>query len=607
MPITQESQLKQSLRIALCDQVTAIRDRRKVVEERWLRNRRQWMGLHLDSNYTSTETSGITNSGLYSTPTARRSTERTIVRCVKLITPSVKWFEVSPMGDTDQSRLSNTDSFMNCVIRKKIKARTIISQLARCMMIYSMPVLKTSVSTYRDVWPAWRACDPFAFYIFPETAPTIEDAEVVFEDFLFSYERYKTFADKGIVDDLPRSSFMKPVWPYHLTERLAYQGLTDPTAHVDNIIDNIDGQLEKTTSGYVSLTELWLRREGYLYQVYIAWNTKDGAKIVGFFKSAYDEPLYRMVLHRPLPGETYTNSQFDDISNLEVICNDLFKMFIEATMWEQGFCAVGDGISRHDSWKMKGRALWQMQGIPREALQFIQPPVTSTNLLRAWQICHGMMQSMGGAGTIAEGQPGRNMPRAGGAVSELINLGMADVQDIAEILEQEVLTPGLSDIYKVSSFIPNDQLMRIPGGAVTYGIGQQNQQQSNLMYKRDIQGDFEFEWVGSLQFQDEARNAQQMMIFLNLLPQLAPMLEQQGFKFNLVELVQRIWRYALGQRGLDKVISPFTQQEIQQRQQQQMMAMMQGAAKNGGKSNGGSGLSGLNPTMPNATSGFVRQ
>ncbi len=85
-----------------------------------------------------------------------------------------------------------------------------------------------------------------------------------------------------------------------------------------------------------------------------------------------------------------------------------------------------------------------------------------------------------------------------------------------------------------------------------------------------------------------------------------PMLEQQGFKFNLPDLIQRIWRYALGQRGLNKVISPFTPQEIQQRQQAQVQAALSNMGKGGGgsKSNGTAGLS---YTQPSASSGYINQ
>lgn len=554
MPIEQESLLKSQLRSALCDQVIGIRDRRRLVEQKWLESRRTWMGVHLTGHVMPSDTSPAN----YAIPAARRVAERTIVRAVKLLTPSAKWFEVSPSAgsNTPSDKVTNVDGYLSYVMRKKIKSRSNISQLVRCMVLYGMPILKTAIMVRNgEVWPTQRAVDPFAFYMFPETAPTVDEAEVIFEDFLFSYERYRTLAAKGIVDPLERTELTAPEWPYHLTERLAYQGITDPTANVDLAIETVSGQLQRTTAGFVSLTELWIRREDALYQVYIAWNLTKGPRLVGFFKSQYTEPLYRLALHRALPGETYTTSQQEDINELETIQHDLFNLFIDGVDWEQGFVAFGGGTNlRRDSFKMKGRAKWDMgSDLPKDVLQFIQPPVTSTNSLRAWQIASAMMNSMGGAGTIAEGQPGRNMPRSGQATSQLINLGMSDIQDLAEIIEQEVLTPGLSDIYKVSSFIPDSQLMRIPGGTAFYHGGMI---QNNVLSKQDILGDYEFEWVGSLQFQDEAQHAQRMMIFLNLIPTLMGPLAQQGFQFNLPELLQMIWRSSLGQRGLSKVIVP---------------------------------------------------
>src|SRR5206468_3394118 len=111
-------------------------------------------------------------------PAARRVLERTCVRGVKLVTPSVKWFEVAPMGDVTQTQLTNVDQFMWYVIRKRIKSRSIISQLFRSILLYSIAILKTSVAVHNGmVWPAQRAVDPFAFYAFPETCATIDDAE----------------------------------------------------------------------------------------------------------------------------------------------------------------------------------------------------------------------------------------------------------------------------------------------------------------------------------------------------------------------------------------------------------------------------------------------
>src|SRR4030095_5275113 len=396
-------------------------------------------------------------------PAARRTSERTTVRITKLLTPSVKWHEVFPMrSDIPQERLTNTDQFMNYVYRKKIKTRSNISQLSRTALIYGMAIQKTSVQFQgTQVWPYQRACDPFAFYMFPETSPTTEEAEVVFEDFVFSYEKYRTFVSKGIVDDYSRGDFGRPDWPYHLTERLAYQGITSPTDQVDIAIakERVGRELQQTTSGFVNMTEMWIRRESVLYQVYIAWNFSrpPTARIVGFFKSAYDNPLYRCAIMLPLPAATYTNNQYEDIQELDNLQKDLLNQFISAVNYEQGFLLNGTG-TRKDHWRLGSRNIIDVDGDPRESMSFVEPPNTSNNLLRSFQIINAFIQSMGGSGSIAEGQPGRNMPRAGFAVQDLINLGMADIQDVAEVIEQEILTTGLADVYRVSQlFIPEGQ------------------------------------------------------------------------------------------------------------------------------------------------------
>lgn len=603
MPKQTEIDLQRQMGSQLINQMIGIRDRRRVVEQNWLSSRRAWMNSRFDMRYMSTESS----SSPYNIPAGRRAAERTIVRGVSLLTPNVKWFEVTPTGDVPDDTVSNVDKFMWYVLRKKIRSRSNINLLMRSIVLYGLCHLKTSVQVRNgQVWPFQRVVDPFAFYIFPETAETIDQAELIFEDFLLSYEKYNARAQAGFVEELKRDDLVKPDWPYHLTERLAYQGITDPTQDVSVQLEKTGEALQNTGAGFVSLSELWLPRNDKLYQVYIVWNCKRGPKIVNFIQSEYDEPLYRSVIHRPLSGETYTNSMMDDITELDNIQNDQFNQFVDAVNWEQGFVAIneaaGGGGNRQDSWKMKPRAKWMMGDDPRNILQLLQPNVTSTNQLRAWQIELGLINSLAGTGTIAEGQPGRNMPRSGQAVNNLVNLSLADVQDIAELVEQEVLTPSLSDIYKVSSqFIPESQLMRIPGGRAFYGGGGI---ESTVLKRKDIIGDYEFEWVGSLQFQDENMRSQRMLIFLNLLPQLAPALLQQGYMPNYVELIKYVWRYSLGERGLSDVIVPIPQQ------QGPIIPGQPGAGApsggNGQQQTQQNGLAGLRYNLPQPTQGFVR-
>ena len=596
----QQTELKRQLSSHLMEQIIGIRQRNRLVQENWLNNYRMWMNHNLERGFVSSDSS----PRLYSIPSGRRAMERGVVRGVKLLTPNVKWFEMQPMNSVSAERADNVDKFMWYVLRKRIKSRSNISQLVRSMWLYGLCHMKTSVTVQNgQVWPSQRAVDPFAFYTFPETASTPDEAELIFEDFLFSYDKYASLAARGFMglEPINRKSLTKPEWPYHLTERLAYRGITDTTQDINMSLDRVSAELERAGSSFVSLTELWLPKNDKLYQVYFAWNLEAGPSIVSFVQSEYDTPLYRSVVHRALPGELYTNSNADDINELNTMQNDDFNKFKEAVDRAAGYTVVNEQmLSRTDQLRIRPGALVKFSDDPRLVLLHVALPDTSATLLRAWQIEQGLINTIGGGGTIAEGQPGRNMPRSGGAVSSLISLSMADIQDISELIEQEVLTPALADIYKVSSqFIPEHQLMRIPGGEALYGG-----QKSSILRRMDIIGDYEFDWVGSLQFQDEQQNAQRMMIWLNLIPTLAPMLQQQGHMFNTVELVKLIWRYSLGQRGLSDIVVPIGQ--LSNGQPTAPQPLQQSNDGSVAPTQGG-GVAGLNYRLPKPTAGFVKQ
>jgi len=484
----QQFDLRSELESTLINTIIAIRARRRQIEEQWLRSHRAWQSLGFDRRILTSETS----PNDYNIPWARRALERSIVRGVRMLTPNVKWHEVTPMGEVDDETLSNMDQYMWYVLRKKIRSKSNISQLVRCMALYGRCHLKTSIAiSNSQVWPAQRVVDPFSFYVFPETVSVVSEADLVFEDFLFSYEKYKTMADNGLIDFVASDELTPPVWPYHLIERLAHQGLTDPGQDASILHRSVTDKLNATQGSYASLTELWLNKNDKLYQVYILWNQRNAPKIVGFIESAYDTPLYRSVIHRSLPNETYTNSMMDDIVELSSLDNDTLNQYLDAVNWEQGFVGVNDDeIGRTDSLKAKGRATWHMKGDPRDSITLFNPPNTSDTQLKALSFLVSMTNSLTGMGSLGEGQPGRNMPRAGGAVNNLVELALADIGDLVNLIEQEVLSPSLGDIHKVSTqFIPDDQLMLIPGGT---GLT------NAVLKKSQILGDFQFEWVGAL-------------------------------------------------------------------------------------------------------------
>ena len=506
---------------------------------------------------------------------------------------NIQWFNTSPIGNLPDSQLSNTDKFMWYVVRKRVHPRVNIGQLTRSMYMYGRAHLKTSVVVRNGlVWPMQRAVDPFSFYYFPETATTPDEGELSFEDYLYSYDRYHALVEKGLFEYVPQSQLSKADWPYHLIERLGNQGITDPQADVGMIRQRGEESLSKMGNNLVSISEIWLPRKDKLYQAYVLLNRIGGPKIIGFGQSDYDYPPYRTAIHRSLPNEGYTNSEADDIAELQDLSNDQLNQFMEAVNWEQGFVAVNedDGGSRKDTWQMKARALWRMSGDPRELLQLITPPISSTNQLRAWQIQMGLIDQHSG-GTLPAGQPGRNMPRAGFAMNNLIDLSLAEPQDIAQLIEDECLSPGLSDIHYIATkFIPQWQLMRIPGAkGLSHG--------TDILSRADIRGDYEFEWIGSQQFQDNNIRAQRIMIFLDMIETIEPMLQRQGYTFNVVELIQTFWRSVLGERSLSDIIVPM--EKLQQQTMEDHADSQRDSSS--GRTNR------LKYTRPNVSNGFIQQ
>src|SRR5262245_65868978 len=117
MPVVQAGDLQAELGQAIAEQCVAIRQRRRLVEERWLRSRRVWMGLNYEQRYQSSDTS----PAAYTIPAARRAAERTIIRAIKLLTPNAKWFKALPMGlDVDRPNISMVAAFFWQLLRNRI-------------------------------------------------------------------------------------------------------------------------------------------------------------------------------------------------------------------------------------------------------------------------------------------------------------------------------------------------------------------------------------------------------------------------------------------------------------------------------------------------------
>ena len=556
IPVRQTDKMKE-LQERLVSIAIETRARRIPVEREWLLVHAAWMARPVRQQFHSDMFS-------YYIPQLRRSIERSTTRIKKILTPD-PLFEVRPGSETDVQNSLQADAvraYMYYLNRKRINMKRNITQLARNLLMYTMAVLKTTVEVYdvdgtKEIWPRTRVVDPFQFYIYPETAIDPEDRLIVFEDHMMSWQDYEAKAAEGLVTELKRGELVKPEWPTHHVERLSHQGLSSPS-----------DVRTKLPEDFVSMTEIWFKASNKWLQCWIVWNHMFGPQMVmGPRPSVYGGYPYRDAFARPIFGQTYTHSMGHDTEPLQVWLNDTINQMEEARVISS-LPPMGvdkSMVGRKDSLVYRPRAVWDVE---QGAISPVPIPDTSTGSLRVFQTAMSLLNSVSGGNPLQEGQTVRNMPRAASGVNNLLSMTMADIEDVADIIETECLEPTVADQYRITKqFVPMSQVIKIPG---TRDFPPQQ------LSSQDLAGDYVFYWNGSIASQNGPQRAQGLMQMATLLMQAAPIMQQQGYKINWADMGRMIWREGLGERGLNDIIQPMSEQEkmqvmMQMAQQQQMM------------------------------------
>lgn len=565
IPVSPRSDAKHELAEKLSGRIVDIRARRRPIDEEDLRSHAMQHGIRGRFFYNS-------DTFKHYIPLGRRAIERFVVRVLSSLLPNDQFMECYPGDDLslpNGAEAQANGAVMMYLLRKKIGIRKLCSQLARTLLLYRRAIVKTSVvvtdaqvnmgnvkGRLKEVWPDARVVDPFSFYVFPETSPNLKDASLIFEDITMPWSEYLGHVKAERCDAIQQSELTQPEFPYHLATRLAVTGFSTPDAvsATATYEQNVAGETgsDEPLQTDVSLSECWFWSDDTLMTAWLVWNVNDPPRCVRVKISEYPEPPYRMAVARPLPGETYSSTLANDIEPLQILLNDQFNQMEEARSVSALPPVALDPnlISRTDSIVYGARKRWLVEN-PREAIQPLQIPDTSKTSLAASQNTMGLINTIGGANPLAEGQPTRGLPRAGMAVQNLISLGLADITDTAIILETEILEPMMADLHRLLlAFTPASQVLQIPGTAA-YA--------SQSVTVESLAGNFSFNWVGAQQLQAISSKATQLMQFYTTLAKLAPTLEQQGWAVKLGPLTKRVWRDALGERGVEDIVVPLSE------------------------------------------------
>lgn len=611
-PLT--SQAVHDLSAVLCPLIVDLRMRRKPINERWLLYHAAYAGRHTRTFF---------NSEMFKhfIPAARRAVERFVIRATQMVVPSIDFFEVYPADEYDTQNpnagkeADSVRSYMSYLLRKRIKVYGTVRQLFRSWALYGRAIAKTGVEVInaqvkrRDgtvepvnqTWPTMRVVDPFYFYAYPETVTDPARLQVMVEDIMLPWDTYAQMMRAGIVKTVDQANLSDPEWPDHQVRRLQGQNLSDPSTV------NTGGEQEGRNAlvGFVAISEVWLRKEGAWQRVWVAWNVRglDEGQIVRYNPKPYPLPPYRMATSRDLPSEHYGTGMMDDLEPMQVLLNDQVNMTLEgqATNFSPPTVVDPHRVYRSSSLTFRPRAKWLADP---EGIKFFEPRDITKFGLQGVQFTLGLIDSFSGSNPLAEGQPTRGLPRAGFAVSSLLNLSLADMKDAAQMMEDQILTPLLGDLFRLTvEYADPKQIIKIPGT---------QDWPARKFSVSDMVGDWDFQWVGSIQAQDMQVKAQRMVAFMGMLFKTLDVvtadLASKNKKLNIEALLKRVWRDSLGERGVDRIVEEMTPEEVQARQQ---MAEMQMALQlQGGKPGPGSGGhtgSGPGPAYPASPEAATRQ
>lgn len=533
---------------ALTGLLPVIRTRRQTIIEEWLQVHEAWKGKFSRTFFKSE----MFNHYI---PYFRRSIERMTKRGAQMVLPTTEFFEVYPLDEFDDEAGKNTENvmqYMLWLVRKKLRMYSVVKQLFRTHALYGRAILRPGVRVFIEngkqvVWPTLRVVDPFMFTMWPETVTDPADAQLIFEDAYIPFEQYEDDVTAGRSLALNVDELEDATWIDNIIRRLQSSGLTEPQNQNQPTATSETKDVPKTR--FVWRTEVWFRKNGGWSFVHLVWNVRGGPKVVRKSRELFERPLFRVSIDREIPGEQYTSSLGSDQEPLQILLNDQINMALEGQAMEFSPPAAIDNnlVTRASSLVYRPRAKWL---VPPEGVKWLEMKTPARQGLQGFQMTMGLMDAFSGSSPLAEGQPIRNLPRAGFAVSSLLSMSLADIRDVARSFEEDLLSPVLGDLFALTiRFVPERQLIRIPRTGNFKGLA------ATL---KDLSGDYAFNWVGSLQSQDMQDRANRLMTLIGALTKGGPVILQdlasRGKRINWEALLKRMWRDGVGERGADSII-----------------------------------------------------
>lgn len=412
-------------------------------------------------------------------------------------------------------------------------------------------------SIYEQEGCRFKARSLYGWHIFPITADSLEEAQMVFEDIAVPKSVLEARKRAGIWPDADEALAQPPPeMTADLQELLTAQAdmaspLHDPTA-------------DTNAYGVRVVTEVWtsmvLPKRAYA----VGENTDMPVPVkISLARHHVLEVRRNPFWHQRSPylytrdewepGSFYPRGQGHRVKGLQHILNDFANQSNDnGTYSLNPMVFVNPSLLSGPLTAIKPGGIWQMTDTANGA-RFDRPPIEQLQYgFQFLNLYQGMLMDHIGAPPIIQGMGGGKNAKTATGSQILQKNAMNPLQDSTEDIEQDILQPLLELFYILNQQYRDEESMNNIAGTTV------------KVPKDALLGRYAFRWLASSQAANQQQRAFQVMQLLQIIMPMIPLLQQVGYKVNPVPLLKRLYSDGFGFRNFDEFIQQGTQQGMVQ-------------------------------------------
>jgi hypothetical protein len=588
-----DTKLRAKVESELLPLVKRVRTDRKQMRETWLRYYWLWACVRDQQAYSGRSQTFI--------GTTRKIIENWTRRIVRDLFPSSTdgWFANKAMRRAFESREATIHTLFQYFFTKHTQLRRQATPWVRQGVTLGTSPVKVvwrheerEIEMLRDVFdeegnptgnwkrvvervtdfvgPTFRPVDLHAFFVYPVTVQDVNDAEAAWEELLVPRERVRQLAKTPVHPDDDDQGMM-----FENVEELLE--LVSTTGSSGKARDKFDAEARRLSDkGFthrldmrlpaalrpIDYTELTWKRDLLGTGKPQRWLIGIGADQVPV--RIQQVPFWHGRAHwlamkfLEVQNEFYGHGLPELIDRLNYTLIDVADQATDALVWCMNPITVVDMFAVQDptSLRMRPGAKWlaQIAGV-----KFIEPPKETAAVgFQAVSQYRSLMHELADIVPLQGGIP-KSRGRAKESTSGMqlaITEAQIDVKEVVESVEVSVMVPFLRMTHSLAQqFMPDKLILQVAGADGASMVEKQ-------ITPQDVIGDFEFEWLGSVQSTNLQVRAQQLLTFFGIVSKIPPeVYASQNIEVDLKYLLREIYGTGLGMRGADRVIRDKVKQD----------------------------------------------